>query len=319
MPRDIGVSREREQQRREGAAPHARARGREAGRAGTGVRPVRRAGGLRLVPPPGEPRAASYGAGPQPGAAGPKGTTGRKRGAPCWLSLASGDVLAAKEFYARVLGWCHVPLLGPQGRARYLALRAGAPVGSLNQATCDLGVSAGWIPYFGVDDVDATVGRLRERGATVAVGPLSTETGRLAVAAGPQEAVFGLRRRAPDDRWKAGAGPVARLELRTRDIFAAAFFYGDVLDWAGTSGDCCEVEYARGQIEVRDGLRTVAAFRDATPSGWHPCFRVADVDLAAMAAVGWGGRVIAPPEGAPDRREAVLADREGNAFTVTAS
>lgn len=316
MPRDIGVSREREQQRREGAAPHARVRGREAGRAWTGVRPFRRAGGLRLVPPPEESRPVPPGNSPQPGA---PGTRGRKRGAPCWLSLASGDVLAAREFYARVLGWCHVPLLGPQGRARFLALRAGAPVGSLSQATCDPAVSAGWIPYFGVQDVDATVGRLRERGATVAVGPLSTETGRLAVAAGPQEAVFGLRRRAPDDRWKVGAGPVARLELHTRDIFAAAYFYGDVLDWAGTSGDCCEVEYTRGQIEVRDGLRTVAAFRDAGPSGWHPWFRVADVDLAAVAAIGWGGRVLTPPKGPRDRREAVLADREGNAFTVIAS
>ncbi|MGW0904119.1 VOC family protein [Streptomyces sp. NPDC002853] len=324
------MSREREQQRREGAAPHARVRGRETGRAGTGVRPFRRAGGLRLVPPPGERQAAPYGNGPQPGAAGTTGTTGttgtagttgttgRKRGAPCWLSLASGDALAAKEFYARVLGWCHVPLIGPQGRARFLALRAGAPVGTLSQATCETGVSAGWIPYFGVDDVDFTVGRLRERGATVAVGPLSTETGRLALAAGPQEAVFGLRQRAPDQRWKVGAGPVARLELRTRDVFAAAYFYGDVLDWAGALGDCCEVEYARGQIEVRDGLRTVAAFKDATPSGWHPCFHVADVDMAAVAAIGWGGSVISPPVGARYRREAVLADREGNTFTVTA-
>lgn len=314
MPRDIGVSREREQQqRREGAAPHARVRGREAGRAWTGVTPFRRAGGLRLVPPPDRPRPSL------PGNSLPPGATARKPGAPCWLSLASGDAQAAKEFYARVLGWCHVPLLGARGRARLLALRAGAPVGSISQATCDLGVSAGWIPYFGVDHVDATVGRLRERGATVAVGPLSTETGRLAVAAGPQEAVFGLRQRAPDHRWKVGAGPVARLELHTRDIFAAAYFYGDVLDWAGTSGDCCEVEYARGQIEVRDGLGTVAAFRDATPPGWHPCFRVADVDMAAVAAAGWGGRVVAPPEGPRDRREAVLADREGNAFMVTAN
>lgn len=311
MPRDIGVSSEREQQRREEAAPHGGGRGRQAGRAWAGVAPLRRAGGLRLVPRPEERRPAL------PGRSLP-GTSGR-RGAPCWLSLAAGDVQAAKEFYARVLGWCHVPLLGSPGRARFLALRAGAPAGTLSQATCEPGVSAGWIPYFGVDDVDTTVGRLRERGATVAVGPLSTGTGRLAVAAGPQEAVFGLRQRAPDPRWRVGAGPVARLELHTRDIFAAAYFYGDVLGWADRAGEGCEVEYAHGQIEVRDGLRTVAALKDATPSGWHPCFRVADVDLAAVAATGWGGQVISRPEGARRRLEAVLADREGNPFTVVAS
>lgn len=318
MPRDIGVSNEREQQRREGPAPRARGRGREAGRTLPGVRPLRRAGGLRLVPPPDERRAALPAL---PGKSLSPSASGTVRGAPCWLSLASGEALAAKEFYARVLGWCHVPLLGPQGRARFLALRAGAPVATLSQATCDLGGPGGWIPYFGVDDVDTTVGRLRERGATVAVGPLTTETGRLAVAAGPQQAVFGLRRQPPDHRWKVGTGPVARLELHTRDIFAAAYFYGDVLDWAGKSGNSCEVEYTRGQIEVRDGLRTVASIRDAATFGWHPCFRVTDVDVAAVAATGWGGRVISPPEGhgPRHRREAVLADREGNPFTVVAS
>lgn len=311
MPRDIGVSSEREQQ--QGPAPRARGRGREARRTWTGLRPLRRAGGLRPVPPTRERRPAL------PGKRLPPVTSVRTRGAPCWLSLASGDASAAKEFYARVLGWCHVPLLGPQGKPRFLALRAGAPVGTLSQATCELGVSAGWIPYFGVDDVDSTVGRLRERGATVAVGPLTTGTGRLAVAAGPQEAVFGLRRQAPDHRWRAGAGPVARFELHTPDIFAAACFYGEALGWAGTSGDTCEVEYTDGQIEVREGLRTVAALRDATTSGWRPCFRVADADMAAAAATGWGGLVISPPEGPRCRREAVLADREGNPFTVIAS
>ncbi|MFD4479114.1 VOC family protein [Streptomyces sp. NPDC058471] len=307
------MSSEREQQRREGPAPRARGRGREARHGWTGIRPFRRAGGLRLVPPAGERQPAL------PGKRLPPGPAVRTRGAPCWLSLASGDASAAREFYARVLGWCHVPLLGPQGKPRFLALRAGAPVGTLSQATCELGVSAGWIPYFAVADVDATVGRLRELGATVAVGPLTTETGRLAVAAGPREAVFGLRRQAPDHRWRVGEGPVARFELHTPDIFAAACFYGDVLDWAGPAGDTCKVEYTHGRIEVREGLRTVAALRDAAAPGWRPCFRVADADVAAAAATGWGGRVISPPEGPRCRREAVLADREGNPFTVIAS
>ncbi|MEU6002695.1 VOC family protein [Streptomyces sp. NPDC047197] len=321
VPRDIGVSNERAQQQREGPAPRTRGQAREAGRAGTGVRPFRRAGGLRLVPPAGRRPAPPAPLAPLALRANglPPGSSGGPRGAPCWLSLASRDALAATEFYARVLGWCHVRMLDSPVRPRFLALRAGAPVGTLSQATCDLGVGTGWIPYFAVDDVDATVGRLRERGATVAVGPLAGPAGRLAVAAGPQEAVFGLRQQTPDQRWTVGEGPVARLELHTPDIFAAALFYGGVLGWAGGSGESCEVEYAHGRIEVRDGLRTVAAIKDATPPGWHPCFRVADVGMAAVAAAGWGGRVISPPEGPPCRREAVLEDREGNPFTVIAS
>lgn len=273
--------------------------------------------GLRLVPD-GVRRSTA------PVGTRPPRAEGRADGGPCWLSLAARDHLAAKEFYARVLGWCHIPLPDPQGTARLLALKAGAPVGSVSRATCDLGVGAGWIPYFAVTDVDTTVSRLRERGATVAVGPLTTATGRIAVAAGPQNAVFGLREKAPFDRWRVGDGPVARLELYTRDIFATALFYGGVLGWAGGSGDSCEVEYVGGQISVRDGLRTVAALKEAAFTGggfpgWHACFRVADVDMAAAAAMGWGGRVISPPSGPGKRREAVLGDREGNPFTVIAS
>ncbi|MFE6159399.1 VOC family protein [Streptomyces sp. NPDC056486] len=245
-------------------------------------------------------------------------------GAPCWLSLASRDTKAAKEFYERVLGWCHVPLLGSAGTARSLALKAGVPVGTISEASCDLGVHAGWMPHFAVDDLDHAVGRLRDRGATVAVGPLTTAAGRAAVAAGPHDVVFGLRHRAPDRRWTPAEGPVARLELHTGDVFAAALFYGGVLGWADELGDSCQVEYSGGDILVRDGPRQVAALKEGAVPGfegrrhWHTCFRVADVDEAADAAAVWGGRVISPPRGSHALREAVLADREGIPFAVVA-
>lgn len=283
-----------------------------------GQNTLRRGGGTRLIPVGDRKPAASAGS-------LPPDALRKARGAPCWLSLASRDLRAAEEFYGRVLGWCHVPLLGSPRRPRSLAVRAGAPVGTISETTCDLGGHAAWTPYFAVDDVDVAVTRLRERGATVAVGPLLTGAGRIAVVAGPEGAVFGLRQEAPDQNWRVGDGPIARLELHTRDIFAAALFYGGALGWADGSGDSCEVEYAHGQILVRDGLRTVAALSDGTPPGfegrhrWHACFRVADVDAAAAAAVVWGGRVVAPPQGPSHRREAVLEDREGIPFTVVAS
>uniref|UniRef100_UPI000AD8A595 VOC family protein n=1 Tax=Streptomyces alboniger TaxID=132473 RepID=UPI000AD8A595 len=261
-----------------------------------------------------------------PGAGSPPpGVRREARGAPCWLSLAARDVRAAEEFYGRVLGWCHVPLLGPPGKARSLMLKAGVPVGTIGRTTCESGVHAGWMPYFAVDDVDAAAGRLRDRGATVAVGPLATHAGRAAVAACPEGAVFGLRHRAPDSLWAVGEGPVGRLELHTRDIFAAALFYGGVLGWAGDPGESCAVEYVNDQIAVRDGARRVAALTQGVAPGtedqyrWHTSFRVDDVDAAAAAAVREGGRVIAPPRGSGTRREAVLGDREGVAFTVLKS
>ncbi|WP_423591809.1 VOC family protein [Streptomyces sp. G5(2025)] len=273
--------------------------------------------GPRWSEPVGQPSA-------RPGASTPRGGSREGLGAPCRLSLAVRDLRAAEEFYARVFGWCHVPLIGTPGRTRSLLLRAGAPVGTLSQSDC-AGPDVGWMPYFAVDDVDDAVGRLRDRGATVAVGPLTTRTGRAAVAAGPEGAVFGLRHPAPDDRRTLGAGPVARLELHTRDIFAAALFYGGVLGWAGEPGESCSVEYVDDRIVVRDGSRPVAALVDGAAPGtegryrWHTSFRVADVDSAAAAAVRWGGGLVSAPRGLGPRREAVLADREGTVFAVTAS
>ncbi|MGW0534910.1 VOC family protein [Streptomyces sp. NPDC003032] len=271
------------------------------------------------VPGPGERRSGA------PGGRLPSDVPREARGAPCWLSLAARDVRAAEEFYGRVLGWCRVPLLGPPGRPRSLMLKAGAPVGTICRTSCEPGAHAGWTPYFAVDDVDGAVGRLRDQGATVAVGPLSTPAGRAAVAAGPEGAVFGLRRQAPDSRWTVGDGPVARLELHTQDIFAAALFYGGVLDWAGRPAESSTVEYVHDRIVVRDGTRAIAALTQGAAPGtkgryrWHTSFRVADVDAAAAEAVRRGGRVIAPPHGTGTRREAVLGDREGVPFAVLAS
>ncbi|MEU6761964.1 VOC family protein [Streptomyces sp. NPDC046853] len=121
---------------------------------------------------------------------------------------------------------------------------------------------------------------------------------------------------------------MARIELHTGDVFAAALFYGGVLGWAGESADSCQVEYSRGQIVVREGAcagsRPVATLGGAAVPGfegqhrWHTSFRVTDVDAAAGSALAEGGRVITPPRGTGGRREAVLADREGVPFTVVA-
>ncbi|WP_369215622.1 VOC family protein [Streptomyces flavofungini] len=281
-------------------------------------RPRETGRGLRVVPPGERRRPADAGAAPAPSAAR------QATGTPCWLSLTTRDVRAAERFYGRVLGWCHVPLLGSPGRARSLLLKDGAPVGTISGTTRDLGVHAGWLPYFAVGDVDDAVARLHERGATVAVGPLSGDAGRVAVVAGPEDAVFGVRQQAPDARWTVGEGPVARLELCTRDVFAAALFYGGVLGWGSGRPGCCAVEYVDERIVVRDGPRTAAVLRGGTAPGtggrhrWHACFRVADVDAALAAALAEGGRVITPPVGPRHRRQAVLTDREGIPFTVVA-
>lgn len=153
-------------------------------------------------------------------------------GAPCWVNLLTRDPDSAQRFYGAVLGWTfHRTRLG-EGLS--VAFRDGAPVAGIRALGEGLSLPVAWTAYFAVADADVTVARIRERGATVAVGPLSFGTGRAALAADPAGAVFGLWQGDVMRGWRVGRGTApAWLELRTRDAFAAAIFYAEVLDWAG--------------------------------------------------------------------------------------
>lgn len=124
---------------------------------------------------------------------------------------------------------------------------------------------------------------------------------------------------APDDHSNAW------LELRTRDAFDAAIFYGQVLDWAtGRPGDC-EVSYEKDQVVVDCGGKRLARISsgavEAAPDPlvrphWQVHFPVADVAATVSAARQHGGSVVeqrTQGHGA----EATLLDPDGGLFTVT--
>lgn len=258
-------------------------------------------------------------------------------GVPCWVSLVTQDLGAAKDFYGPVLGWTF--RRSPLGEEFATALDGTAPVAGLGALSPSLRTSVAWITYFAVDSADVTAARIRERGATVAVGPLALGTGRAALAADPDGAVFGFWEGRALRDWSVGGRPAdggggpARLELRTRDAFAAAIFYAEVLAWATDERDSPQVRYEHDEVLVHDGARTVAALRggavESAPDPqvrprWQVFFRVADVDAAAEAALTCGGTVVTPPDAAHpgadavrEGREATLRDPDGGLFTVT--
>ncbi|KJY30080.1 glyoxalase/bleomycin resistance protein/dioxygenase, partial [Streptomyces sp. NRRL S-444] len=170
------------------------------------------------------------------------------------------------------------------GEGLSIAFRDGAPVAGIGALVGGPSFPAAWTPYFAVDDADVTAARIRERGATVAVGPLSFGTGRAALAADPAGAVFGLWQGEVIRDWRVGRGTApAWLELRTRDAFAAAIFYGEVLDWAGQPPGCCVVAYEQDNVVLRHGNDVVAQIssgavdEDPDPQvrpRWHVHFRV---------------------------------------------
>ena len=156
-----------------------------------------------------------------------------------------------------------------------------AGIGALAPA---LQVAVAWTPYFAVEDADVTASRIRERGATVAVGPVALHTGRGALAADRDGAVFGLWQGPLVSQWEMWRDTApAWTRLQTRDAFDAAIFYGEVLDWACERPGCCDVRYEHEEVVLRHGGHVVARLTsgavEAAPDPslrphWHTHFTV---------------------------------------------
>lgn len=106
-----------------------------------------------------------------------------------WSELTTGDTAAAKAFYVSVFGWSVAE--GRMGDQIYTQFGlAGEDFGGM---TGDPGAESGWLPHFGTSDVDATVERAEDLGATVVVPPEDIPgTGRYARLTDPQNAAFAL-------------------------------------------------------------------------------------------------------------------------------
>ncbi|MGW2346934.1 VOC family protein [Streptomyces sp. NPDC001661] len=245
-------------------------------------------------------------------------------GAPCWVSLSTHDLSEAEEFYHAVLGWeWRVGRLGTQ--YRFASVR-GVPVAGVSATALAPSSPGVWTPFFATASADEAVARSRERGATTAVGPLSFPPGRAAVLADRDGAVFGTWEGelvSDWDKWRSAAP--AFVELHTRDVFDAAIFYAEVLEWASDAPGCCEVGYEDEEVVLRSRGEVVARIRsgavDSAPDPsvrprWQVHFAVASVAACAQAARDHGGRVLRGAEGS---RGAVLADPAGATFVVHAA
>ncbi|GGU61470.1 hypothetical protein GCM10010211_28080 [Streptomyces albospinus] len=254
----------------------------------------------------------------------PRSTT-PVRGAPCWVSLTTRDLRSAQAFYGAVLGWRFRP--ASLGEEFSVALLDGEPVAGLGAPAPSFRAAVAWTAYFAVENADDTAARIRERGATVAVGPLKLGPGRAALGADQDGATFGFWE-GRTTAWSVGLGSApALLELRTRDAFAAAIFYAEVLDWASERPGGCQVTYEHDQVVVHDDTHTVALLRggavEAAPDPrvrpqWHVHFRVRDIEAVRDAAVAAGGTatpVTATRDGTGS--QALIRDPDGGLFTVT--
>ncbi|MFJ8888774.1 VOC family protein [Streptomyces sp. NPDC102402] len=204
------------------------------------------------------------------------------------------DLGVARAFYGEVLDWrFRSSSLDEQS---LVATADGGPVAGIGSRRPGLAPDSVWTPYFAVRDADATAARIRERGGTVAVGPMAFGDGRVGLAADRDGATFGFWE-GYALAWSPGEGGApARLDLQTRDVFDAAVFYGEVLGWA-TEEEIDVVHRIdhvlvklRGRVvlSLRGGGVRTSSLPDLRPR-WLVTFAVDDVERAVAAAMKAGG------------------------------
>jgi predicted enzyme related to lactoylglutathione lyase len=109
-----------------------------------------------------------------------------------WIELMSTDPGAAFDFYSELFGWTRsTPVdMGPMGTYQLFSWN-GADIGGM----MGLGNSPvpNWLPYFGVNGVDAAIARITEGGGKLLHGPVEVPGNAfIAYFSDPQGAVFSV-------------------------------------------------------------------------------------------------------------------------------
>lgn len=240
-----------------------------------------------------------------------------------WVDLASPEPEAAADFYNKVLGWEPRPA---EGAMPYTMFYSGgenvAGMGELTEEMTAGGMPSVWTSYIIVDDVDATLAKAIELGATPIMEVLQVgDTGRMAFVIDPGGAAVGL--------WESGThdgaavfnlpGALTWNELQCFDVPAAKTFYTKLVGWETETSNFGEMEYTliKNDGRANGGMMDVSGMvPDGVPAHWSAYFVVEDCDAAASAAKENGGSVMIEPMDSEVGRMASIADPFGAVFTV---
>jgi predicted enzyme related to lactoylglutathione lyase len=243
-----------------------------------------------------------------------------------WADVAVPDPGAGAGFYRAVFGW-EANLATPEESMPYwMFTKDGknvAGMGGLAPDQIEQGMPPVWSSYVNVDDVEDTVARAKDLGATIIMEPMQVFTsGKMAFIQDPQGAMVGL--------WQAGdhtgadefntPGFMCWNELGTRDIEGSIAFYTGLFGW-GTSTS--EMGNGREYTTFTIGDRPDGGAYDATgmlpdgiPTHWGIYFAVESCDATVAAVKENGGSVMGDPFDSPVGRMAVCGDSQGAPFFV---
>ena len=126
----------------------------------------------------------------------------------CHVELNTGDVAAAKGFYARLFDWKLTDM--PMGPMTYTMLDAGkGQIGGGMQVKPMPDAPPAWLPYVEVKSVQATIAKAKDAGATIVLDYMAIPpTGAIGIFVDPAGAMLGL--------WEPPLQPVAAAPAKAK-------------------------------------------------------------------------------------------------------
>ena len=248
-----------------------------------------------------------------------------RHGFPIWYELMTTDSDAATRFYGAVAGWTIAPPAPGGPDYRMIDAGDGTMVGGvlqLDEPMQAAGATPTWLPYFGVDDVDATAARAGTLGARTVVPPTDIPgVGRFAFLADPHGAHFYIMRGSSDQESTAFAahkpGHFAWNELSTSDGKAAIAFYGALLGIENRETMDMGPMGGYHFLDLGDTrLGALVEMKDR-PAAWRLYSVVTDIAAAIEAVTASGGSVMMGPYEVPGGQTIVIgADPQGAEFAL---
>ncbi|MEV8377731.1 VOC family protein [Kribbella sp. NPDC056861] len=239
-------------------------------------------------------------------------------GTPTWVDLAADDAEAAAAFYGDLFGWHCEP---QSGREYWVCKLDGEDVGGIGPKQPGTEhLPSRWTTYLATDQLDRTLEAVTAHQGAQLLQREVENHGRMAIAADPNGAIFGLWQAADHigTERTTGPGKLVWSEALSGDFETARKFYTAVLGYrAEEIGGYSRYAalYAADKPVVGTG-ELHPDFPAGTPPHWLPYFAVVDTDRTTAQVTSKGGKILGPPLETDFGRMAVLDDPQGARFAV---
>jgi predicted enzyme related to lactoylglutathione lyase len=249
--------------------------------------------------------------------------TGYAPGTFSWADLGTTDMAGAKTFYTQLFGWDFEDMPAGDSMIYSMATKNGKTVAACYDLSPEMrqqGVSPAWLCYVTVANVDESLGKAKELGATTQEPIDVFDSGRMGLFTDPEGAHLALWQ--PENHIGAQLvnepSAICWNDLRTTDTRAAIDFYGRLFGWRIEETEGSGGVYSTIYVGERTngGIMALTEQMPGVPPHWGVYFAVDDCDKAVARVEELGGRVLAPPMSPGAGRFAIVADPQGASVSL---